>query len=90
MTTSTSIDDFVFGTIAGACNCDRNDITLDTDVADLGMDSLSLTTVAAHVEASYGCQFTDDQAQALLQRTRVRDIVEIVREAVGERASHPG
>lgn len=77
--TQIPVERFVINTISQACNCESMALTPEMDIADLGIDSLILTTVAAHVEATYDCELTELDMQRLLESRIINDIVEVVR-----------
>jgi acyl carrier protein len=84
------IEEFVISAIASACNCSRSAVTPEADVADLGLDSMSLTTLGAHIEAIYQCDLSEDLVQRLIDSSRVRDIVAIARQALAASAKSSG
>jgi acyl carrier protein len=75
---NTSVEEFVISTISTVCNFERAAITPQTSLADLGMDSLTFTAFASHVEATYECEINVDQMLDFLQAPLVADVVAIV------------
>lgn len=67
------------------------DITLDTDLGDLGFDSLGLTAVVARAESDYDIEFTSEHVMAMYQAARVADLVDAIESGIAEcrGAAHP-
>lgn len=53
----------------------KEPVCLDTEVAPLGFDSLSLLELVLHVEEKCGCEIPDDALSFKLKGVRVTDIV---------------
>jgi acyl carrier protein len=69
-----AVDEFLMGTIAAICRLDRADVSPETSLADIDLDSLNATALVVHVEAEYGCDVSPDEFVELLQAVRVGDL----------------
>jgi acyl carrier protein len=76
------LEEFTILTLSNACECDRARVTPATDIADLGVDSFTLTVLAMHVEANYNCAFTPENMEDLFKCMLVREIVELIHQIV--------
>lgn len=76
------VGEFVMSLIASACNLPRAEIALDTNLQELGIDSLMIPAIVAQVEADYRCELTHEQALGFLQAAIVSDMVVLVRSLV--------
>ena len=76
----TSFDDSIIATIAAACNLEAATITLDTNLADLGMDSMGLYALVASIEATHDCELTSRQIVDLMLAPLIEDVVTIVKQ----------
>ncbi len=64
--------------IARACNFQHAVVSPNDSVYDLGLDSMSVTSVLAELETLYGVEFSADQIMEILQAPLVRDLIEVV------------
>jgi acyl carrier protein len=85
MTNQPEVASFVCSTIALACNRDPGSVALDTSLLDLNMDSLTLVSVLAQVEAVYEVSLDTDDVFALIEAARVSDVVSRLEGIVGHR-----
>jgi len=69
------IEEFVCSTLALACNQDRATIHPQTSLFELNLDSLSLVSVLAQVEAVFTVQLTPDEMLRLIGASRIADLV---------------
>jgi len=60
--------------IARACHVDPADVTGESRVAELGLDSLSLVSVLTQIEAEHGFELASDETLALLEAADVRTL----------------
>jgi acyl carrier protein len=70
-----SINELVCTMLVQVCGRDRCDISLDSRMLDLAVDSLTLVSVLAQVEVVYGIEVTLDDALALKEAPLVSDFV---------------
>lgn len=70
-------------TIARACNLEPAAVTLRTHVLDTGMDSLTLVSVLAQVEAVYELELASEDTLGLLEAATVAELVERLEGLVG-------
>lgn len=68
--------------IARACNFQRAVISPNDSVYDLGLDSMSATSLLSELEAIYEVEFTSERIVEILQAPFVRDLIEIVGQVV--------
>jgi len=77
------LDDLVITTLAAACNIERAQLSPETGLDEIGLDSMSLVALVAQLEALYGCQFESEQVLGLFEARRIRDVVLLVGRVVG-------
>lgn len=78
MSESPPVEEFVVAAVAAACNLEKAVVTLDTDVLEVGLDSLHLLTLVGQVESTYGCTVTPEQVVGFFDAPCVRDVVRLV------------
>ena len=76
MSESIRIEEFVCSILALAANKDPTSIQPQTNLLDLNLDSLSLVSVLAQVEAVYAVQLTPDEILELIGSVRIADLVD--------------
>jgi len=81
--TAVSIAELVCTAVAHACGRGRHEITLDAQMADLVMDSLTLVSVLAQAEAVYGIDLDPDDTLSMMEAERVADLVDRLAAVVG-------
>jgi acyl carrier protein len=81
MDSASSLDQFLISAIASTCSFERSQITLETSLSDLLMDSLSIASVLSQVEARHGLEMSEHDVLAFFQAETVRDVVTLVRKA---------
>ncbi len=79
-----SVQELVVSTIASGCNVNAADITRDTTLVDVGMDSLGFAMMVAYVEATYTCKLSAVQIADLMAAGTVGDVVGVIRGVVSE------
>ncbi len=72
---TSSVAEFVYSSLAQACRCARGQISPDTQMLDLDVDSLTLLSVLAQVEAAYGVELTPDDTVTIIGAASVSDVV---------------
>ena len=65
--------------IKAHADSDGGEITLDTELNELGIHSLELTEIIFDLEEAYGIEIEMNTAEAWSKLTNVKDIVEAVR-----------
>jgi acyl carrier protein len=75
---SASLADFVCDALALVCNRDPCDISMDTPLLDLDVDSLTMVLVLAQVETAYAIEVTPDDTISVLRTVTVSDLVQQV------------
>jgi acyl carrier protein len=93
MKKAVGIDEFVCSTMAVACRREPGDVTLETQLFDLDMDSLTLVAVLTQVEAVYDIQLTPADMLKFIEAARVGEIVsgleQLLRTSVVGHSSRP-
>jgi acyl carrier protein len=64
--------------IARSCNLDPAAVTADTDVLDIGLDSVSLMSILTHVEATYDFKMTPEYLGQIMEVATVRELAQIM------------
>lgn len=77
-TGASALNELVCTTLARACNRDPGEIFPRTRMLDLNMDSLTLVSVLAQVEAVYGIELTADDTLGMMEAAFVSDVVDRV------------
>lgn len=77
-----SVREVVVSCLATACDAERAAIMPSTELRAIGLDSLSLVTVAALVEAAGGITLDEATAARLLEARTVADLVDVFEDAV--------
>jgi acyl carrier protein len=67
--------ELILSTIANICRLDRETISLDSNVAQINLDSLSLLSVVTRIELAYGVEFLTEDTMDVFMATTVNDIV---------------
>jgi acyl carrier protein len=82
-----NLEEWVLATVAELCQQDRQNVTADTNVLDLGLDSLGLSVLMAQVETNCHCEFNEIHVAQLFEARSLRDLIAVVRSAVPARES---
>lgn len=80
MIAADSFSKFVCATLARICNRPIADVTPQTSLLELGLDSLSFVTALAHVEASYDVRVAPHQILLLIDAPTVEELITMLRE----------
>ncbi len=80
-----ALQELVVNLLATACSVQVARVTPETTLEELGIDSLGLTTLAAHLGALYGHDWGQDQLVRLFSADSVGDIIELSRSIVAAR-----
>jgi acyl carrier protein len=65
----------VLGAIAESCHLTPTELRLDLPVLDLGLDSLTITSILGELETTWQCEFSQEQIIALFQSEYVGDFL---------------
>ena len=76
---SDAIADTIIGKIKAHASPDAGEVTLDTELSQLGIHSLELTEIIFDIEDEFGIQVEMSTVEAWSNLTDVRDMVEAVR-----------
>ncbi len=63
----------VIDTVCAELDRERGEVTLDSDLADLGADSLNLTDIVLEIEDAFGFEMPEDDMQ------KVKTVGDLVR-----------
>lgn len=75
----------IVGKIKAHADPDGGEITLGTDLGDLGIHSLELTEIIFDLEEAYGIEIEMNTAEAWSKLSNVGDIVEAVRVLIAKK-----
>jgi nodulation protein F len=76
----------IIGKIRAHAGPDAKEITLDTELGELGIHSLELTEIVFELEDEFGIEIETNAIDAWSSLSNVGDLVEAVRGLVGTRA----
>jgi acyl carrier protein len=65
----------IASTLATACRCDVDALHEETDLIDIGLDSLALVSVVAQIEARRNRELGEDELLAIFRTRTVGDIM---------------
>jgi acyl carrier protein len=82
MTAIVDLQDFVRITLAHACKRPVADVSLQTSMLDLQMDSLTFIAVVSQVEAVYDVQFTEAELVDFFDVAQVGDLVALLQRTI--------
>ncbi len=82
---SDRIAETIVGKIKAHASPDAGEVTLDTDLTELGIHSLELTEIIFDLEDEYGIQIEMSTVEAWANLAKVRDIVEAVRDIISKK-----
>ncbi len=77
-----SLDEWILATVAEMCQQDPRNVTEDTTVLDIGLDSLALSMLLAQVETNWKCELTETDMARLFEALSLRDLIAVVRSAI--------
>ena len=78
------IESMVCGTLARATNWDVGALTSRTSLSELAIDSLSLTTLIAQLEATFTIRLSPEQHVAIYEADDIGTIVTVARDALAQ------
>lgn len=91
MELTTAIQTLVIEALQSGYELERDAIKLETDLGDLGFDSLGLTAVVARAESEYGVEFSPEHILEMYQSMRVSDLAQAIEAGVAaHRAGNGG
>lgn len=82
---SDQIAETIIGKIRAHASPDAGDVTLDTELTELGIHSLELTEIIFDLEDEYDIQIEMSTVEAWSSLANVRDIVEAVRDIIRQK-----
>jgi acyl carrier protein len=91
MDLTAAVQTLVLEALQSGYELDRDSIALDTDLGDIGFDSLGLTAVVARAESEYGVEFSSEHILEMYQSMRVADLVRAIETGIADgRAAQGG
>jgi len=75
MSAGVDLSEFVRAAIAQAANLDAAAVSGETHLLDLNLDSLTLVSVLAQVEAVHGIELEPEEILSMLEASRVLELV---------------
>ena len=75
------LDEWLLATVAEMCRVDRAQISLSTQIVEVGLDSMSLGIVISLFESQWVCELGDARLEQLFQIATLSDLVSILRDA---------
>ena len=90
MDLTTAVQTLVLEALQSGYELDRDSITLETDLGDIGFDSLGLTAVVARAESEYGVEFTSEHILRMYQSMLVADLVNAIETGIAESRAAQG
>ena len=84
MSSPLGLSEFVCSTIAQACNRPSYSVSLEANMLELNMDSLTLVSVLAQVEAVYEVELTPDETLRLIEASRVSELIDQLEQIVSQ------
>jgi nodulation protein F len=82
---SDKIAETIISKIKAHASPDAGEVTLETELTELGIHSLELTEIIFDLEDEYGIQIEMSTVEAWSNLASVKDIVEAVREIVRQK-----
>lgn len=79
-----SVEEVVIRTISRICKRQPSEVTPQTTLQSLGIDSLAVPAVVARLEALFECEFEHEQTLDFLEAVTVEDVAALVRRRVGD------
>jgi acyl carrier protein len=77
-----SLEEMIVRAIADTCYLQPHEVAPDLALAQLGLDSLGMTSVVAEIEALYARELNADQLITLFSADTVGDFIERMRHAL--------
>lgn len=62
---SSEIVEKVIGTVCSELDRDSEEVTMESDLADMGADSLNLTDIVLEIEDAFGFEMPEDDMQKM-------------------------
>ena len=82
---SDQIAETIISKIKAHASPDAGEVTLETELTELGIHSLELTEIIFDLEDEYGIQIEMSTVEAWSNLANVRDIVEAVRDIIRQK-----
>jgi acyl carrier protein len=72
------LSDILCSTIALVCNKEVSEVSPDTLLGELNMDSLAFVSVLSHIEGIYDMEFNMDEVLDFMGADNIADLVDLV------------
>jgi len=80
-------DEITMSLLATVCNAERAELSLSTNLLDIGFDSLSATELASDLVTTLGVMLDSEALVQLYSAATPADIITLVRDALGKASS---
>lgn len=77
-----NVEDVVLSSLADSCGCDPSSLSLDSSLIALGVDSISILTLASVVQDMFAVEIDSERMDQLLLADTIADIVTITRSLI--------
>lgn len=74
--------------ISAACSVDQNELSLETKIDEIGLDSFSLVRILTTIESQCGIELSEQEVALLLEATLIADYLNIFNRALARHPSH--
>jgi acyl carrier protein len=79
---TSDVTHFVVSTLAALCHIEPEALTNELECADLGLDSLNLTSFSARLESTFDCELNEAEMLRLFEAQRVEDLIAISKSVI--------
>jgi acyl carrier protein len=86
MDTEKNISETMIDLVARACSVDPDIVTFDTQLDEIGLDSLSLSQIMAHMEKAFSIELWDEDIAGLADALSIGDFVDVLNTALHREA----
>jgi acyl carrier protein len=82
MNTGKNVAETMIDLVASACGVDSGIVTFDTLLDEIGLDSLSLSQIMAHMEKAFSIELWDEDIARLADALSIGDFVDVLNTAL--------
>ena len=79
MVDAVALETLVREVVAQSCYLPASELRTDLKLAELGLDSLAVTSIVAELEAVCSCSVTPDEINTLFQAEDVKELIERIK-----------
>lgn len=87
MNTDNAVAETMVELVARACSVDPDLVTFDTLLDEIGLDSLSLSQIMAHMEKAFSIELWDEDIAGLADALSIGDFVNVLNTALHREAA---